>query len=134
MRVARSFFLSLVCVATAIPLFAADNQASAQPSPEQQTSQTLLPGEASTTPFDMLVLRNRSLVDSAQPVVARQFIPSTDRACLTLRIYKVKRTERLADGQTATRGYTTCEVASNYQMRSAVAHARVDDSDGTREK
>jgi hypothetical protein len=133
MRFARSFFFSLVCVAVAIPLFAADNQASAQTPPEQQTSQAL-PIGAPTTPFGMFVLKNNSMLEAAQPVVARQFTVSRDRACLTLRMYKVKRTERLADGETAERGYTTCELASDYQMRSAVAHARVDASDGAREK
>lgn len=40
--------------------------------------------------------------------------------CGTMRMYKVKRTERLADGESGVRGYTTCEIFSKYQVRSAV--------------
>ena len=40
--------------------------------------------------------------------------------CGTMRMYKVKRTERLSDGDTGVRGYTTCEIFSNFQVRSAV--------------
>ena len=41
-------------------------------------------------------------------------------SCLALRTYKVKRTERLADNESASRGYTTCQPVSNYQIRTAV--------------
>lgn len=40
--------------------------------------------------------------------------------CGTMRMYKVKRTERLAEGDNGMRGYSTCEIFSNYQVRSAV--------------
>ena len=39
-----------------------------------------------------------------------------------MRMYKVKRKERFADGENGLRGYSTCELASNYQVRSAIAH------------
>lgn len=44
--------------------------------------------------------------------------------CYTLRMYKVKPTEHLPDRNSGRRGYTTCELAKNYQVRSAIAHAR----------
>ena len=51
-----------------------------------------------------------------------RLVPQTlsSATCGTMRMYKVKRTERLADGESGMRGYTTCEIFSNYQVRSAV--------------
>ena len=37
--------------------------------------------------------------------------------CFTMRSYKVKRTERLRDDESGVRGYSTCEMGSNYQVR-----------------
>ena len=45
--------------------------------------------------------------------------------CGTMRMYKIKRTERLTDGESGMRGYTTCEIFSNYQVRSAVGVQRL---------
>jgi hypothetical protein len=45
--------------------------------------------------------------------------------CLTMRMYKVKRTERIFDSERAFRGYTTCEMASNYQIRTSLATRQV---------
>jgi len=42
---------------------------------------------------------------------------SSGDLCYTMRTYKVKRTERLGAGESATRGYSTCELASNFQVR-----------------
>jgi len=39
--------------------------------------------------------------------------------CYTVRMYKVKETERLSDGETGMRGYSTCQFARDYQVRSA---------------
>src|SRR5579864_2409069 len=44
--------------------------------------------------------------------------------CYTMRSYKVKRTERLRDDQSGRRGYTTCEMAASYRVRSAKAKAK----------
>ena len=38
--------------------------------------------------------------------------------CFTMRSYKVKPTERLRDGESASTGYSTCEMGSNYKVRS----------------
>jgi hypothetical protein len=34
----------------------------------------------------------------------------------------MKPTERVKDGESVSRGYSECEMASNYELRSAVAH------------
>ena len=39
--------------------------------------------------------------------------------CLTMRSYKVKRTERLSGNQSGVRGYSTCEMARNYDIRTS---------------
>jgi len=44
--------------------------------------------------------------------------------CFTMRSYKVKRTERVTDGERAQRSYTTCEMAGNYRFRTAVSNGK----------
>jgi hypothetical protein len=39
--------------------------------------------------------------------------------CYTMRTYKVKATEHLKNNETGRRGYTTCQLAHDYQIRSA---------------
>jgi hypothetical protein len=65
-----------------------------------------------------------------QPTVSEPPIAKLDDdVCYTLRMYRVKRAEHLADGESGLRGYSTCEMATKYQYRSAVAHPRtVDES------
>jgi hypothetical protein len=38
--------------------------------------------------------------------------------CYTMRSYKVKRTERLNENESGVTGYSTCEMASIYKLRS----------------
>jgi hypothetical protein len=39
--------------------------------------------------------------------------------CFTMRTYKVKPTERLQDNESGMRGYSTCQMGSDYRVRSA---------------
>lgn len=41
--------------------------------------------------------------------------------CYTMRTYKVKPTEHLADNESGFRGYSSCQLASTFQLRSADA-------------
>ena len=66
------------------------------------------------------------------PVAAPPLAKLDGDVCYTMRMYKLKRTERLSDGETGRRGYTTCEMASNYQYRSAIAHPREVEDPGAR--
>jgi hypothetical protein len=43
--------------------------------------------------------------------------------CYTMRSYKVKRTERLNDNESGVTGYSTCEMASTYKLRSTEREA-----------
>jgi hypothetical protein len=51
--------------------------------------------------------------------------------CYTMRSYKVKETERIRDHESLFRGYSECEMASNFQIRSAEAHQKKPDPDVT---
>jgi len=44
---------------------------------------------------------------------------ANDNVCYTMRSYKVKRKERFADDERVRSGYSTCEKASNFHLRSA---------------
>jgi len=44
---------------------------------------------------------------------------ANDNVCYTMRSYKVKRKERFAEGERGRSGYSTCEKASNFHVRSA---------------
>ncbi|HZQ18830.1 MAG TPA: hypothetical protein VFA90_08915 [Terriglobales bacterium] len=133
MQFSRSFFFSLVCIAVTIPALAAEKQSSEKSTSNEASSTFDVAPQLVPTPFGMFAL-SRPLIQPSEPIVARRFTRFNDTACLTLRMYKVKRTERLSDGDTGMRGYTTCELASDYQMRSAIAHMGVDDSAGTEGK
>lgn len=47
--------------------------------------------------------------------------PLGEGVCFTMRTYKVKPKERLQEGESASAGYATCQMASSYRFRSAVA-------------
>jgi hypothetical protein len=81
-----------------------------------QSGSTLLDG-IDTNPFQA-VLEDQA---KSQPAPEAQ-MANADGVCYTMRMYKVKATERLAGGESASRGYSTCELARNYQIRSAVLH------------
>jgi len=49
--------------------------------------------------------------------------------CYTMRTYKMKPTERTRDHENLFRDYSECEMASNYQIRSAEAHQKKPHSD-----
>jgi hypothetical protein len=73
-----------------------------------------------------------SYSDASSDVLHLRDLPPEDRSladvngevCYTMRSYKVKRTERLADNESGHRGYSTCERASGYHLRSADTPAK----------
>lgn len=73
---------------------------------------------------DLFFLRTRTRLDLRSPGGHPRSAVLNSPGCYTMRMYKVKRQEHFAAGESASRGYSTCELASNYQMRSAVAHAQ----------
>jgi hypothetical protein len=73
---------------------------------------------------DLFFLKSRPRLDLNTSAGQATSAVLSDRDCYTMRMYKVKRKEHFADGESGTRGYTTCELASNYQVRTAVAHVQ----------
>ena len=124
MNRARPVFVVLLVAAFAVAARAADDQTL---DPIVSSTQAL----ASEIGPDILSDASGVLFATAHPITSGER-PSKEKPlgrldrgfCYTLRMYKVKPAERLADGETGRRGYTTCELASNYQYRSAVAHPR----------
>jgi hypothetical protein len=120
------FVLLVVCVATSA--FAAGDESESQASassPQNQAANTALfskPATGLPETSELFFLKDRPRLDLSPPKARSQSAILTDKACLTMRVYKVKRKEHFAAGESGFRGYTTCELASNYQIRSAVAH------------
>jgi hypothetical protein len=127
----RFFFLFLIVVLISgfkTSAFAADDKAQSQSSAslQNQTADPALfgqPGDGMPASSDLFFLKNRprlNLSSSTAPPPKSAILKDAD--CYTMRMYKVKRKEHFANGENGLRGYSTCELASNYQVRSAIAH------------
>ena len=135
MTSARPLFLVPLVVCVAAVAFAADDGSKSQASAgslQNQTPETSLFADSAQNFPDSsgLLFRRGKPRLSMSPIAARP--ESVASGCLTMRMYKVKRRERLAENESASRGYTTCEPASNYQMRTAIAHVRSGQEEGSR--
>jgi hypothetical protein len=92
---------------------------------QNQTADPALFGQAAQSAVsDLFFMKDRPRLNftalTGQPRSA--VLNNTD--CYTMRMYKVNRKEHFADGENGLRGYSTCELASNYQVRTAVAHVQ----------
>jgi hypothetical protein len=72
----------------------------------------------------LFFLKTRPRLSLNAPTLQPTFTILNDDVCYTMRTYKVKRKEHFADGESGSRGYSTCELATNYQVRSAIAHVQ----------
>ena len=117
----------LFVTATSTWVFAADNRASApnlpfvtdssptffaKPSPDQ--ARPWFSGMQGANPRMKTMEGTYQFAPNAV-VIFRAMRPSD--VCLSMRTYKVARTERLADNDSGSRGYMTCQMASNYHVR-----------------
>jgi hypothetical protein len=118
-----------------ISFFASSAYAAGDGSDTQASSGSLLnqmadpalfgqPAENQSTSSDLFFLKTRPRLDLSTPSKRPGSAILNDTDCYTMRMYKLKRKEHFADGESGARGYTTCELASNYQVRSAVAHVK----------
>lgn len=126
-RVLLYLFLTNISIAA----LGADNPANAALDSTETQNGTL--GFQSTTSRDSIALVNPLIQNNANPDLlgpekARSGSYSLSDlngdVCYTIRSYKVRRTERLRDNQSGMRGYSTCEMASDYRVRSADAKAK----------
>jgi hypothetical protein len=124
------FFVVLLMACTANAAFAAGDGSNSQSSPgslPNQTADAALfanPPQSVPASSGLFFLKGNPRLSLSSPTVPPTSAILNDRLCLTMRMYKVKRAERLADNQSGSRGYSTCELASNYQVRSAIAHVQ----------
>jgi hypothetical protein len=128
MNLARSFFFLFLIAGLAISAGAADNKAQSQASADSSQNQSQnaaafgAPSQDGLPSSGLLFLNGeKPRLNLTHPVEPKS-ATLDDELCYTMRTYKVKRTERLADDESGMRGYSTCELAKNYQVRSAVAH------------
>ena len=126
MTSARPLFLLLVISFFASSAFAAGEGSDPQTSNgsvQNQTADLALFGQpAQPAASDLFFLKDKPRLNLTAPARQPRSAVLNDADCYTMRMYKVKRKERFADGENGLRGYSTCELASNYQVRSAIAH------------
>ena len=122
----RPLFLLLVISFFASSVFAAGEGPDPQTSNgsvQNQTTDPALFGQSvqSATP-DLFFLKDKPRLNLTAPAGQPRLAVLNDADCYTMRTYKVKRQEHFVDGESGSRGYSTCELASNYQVRSAIAY------------
>ena len=129
------YLLLLLFVGLTVFALAAEKPASSQTT-NSQTSSTSTPQSPDTgtvtTPYAVIQQwaakqtpnSSRNYVDwsAMRKRGGRSLADLNGGVCFTMRMYKIKPTERLADGESANRGYSECQMASDYQIRSADAH------------
>ena len=71
---------------------------------------------------DLFFMKDKPRLNFTAPAGRPRSAVLSNADCYTMRTYKVKRKEHFAEGENGLRGYSTCALASNYQVRSAVAH------------
>ena len=122
----RPLFVLLAIGFCAGPAYAAgdgsDSQVSAASVQNQTTDPALFGQSVQSTAPDLFFLRDRPRLKFAAPSGQPRSAVLNDADCYTMRMYKVKRQEHFANGESGLKGYSTCELASNYQVRSAIAH------------
>jgi hypothetical protein len=122
----RPLFFLLVISFFASWAFAAGDGSDPQSSNgfvQNQTADPTLFGQpAQSAASDLFFMKDKPRLNFAAPAGRPRSAVLNDTDCYTMRMYKVKRKEHFADGENAVRGYSTCELASNYQVRTAIAH------------
>ena len=124
----RPLLFFVVILFFASTAFAAGDGSDAQPSSASVQNQTTDPAlfgqSAQSVAPDLFFLKDRPRLKFAAPAGQPRSAVLNDADCYTMRMYKVKRKEHFADGESGSRGYSTCELASNYQVRTAIAHVQ----------
>ena len=129
----------LLCL-LAIPLLAASAFAAgdaSSPSASEASVQTMDPalfGRSAGEPAssDLFFLKTKPQLEASAPAERPRSAVLNGSDCYKMRMYKVKRKERFADGEKGLLGYSTCELASNYQVHSAVAHVQTVENNESR--
>ena len=125
MTFSRAF---LVCLLAGMATYPTAGHSQANPQTSSTFTDRSFLSSADTNPATLQSLTNPFMKPDASsgalqlrnPQLGFEARASTNKdVCYTMRSYKVKRTERLDDNQSGLRGYSTCEMASSYRLRSA---------------
>jgi hypothetical protein len=101
-----------------------DRQTS-EASVQNQTADPALFGQPDqSAASDLFFMKDKPRLNFTAPAGRPRSAVLNETDCYTMRMYKVKRKERFGDGESGLKGYSTCELASNYQVRSAIAHVQ----------
>ena len=117
-----SFLISIFILGVSVCAVAADNQTSPISDSKYQLQGGLF-NESAAGP-GQLGLPAFSLADSVKAQRTgrtRTGINPDANVCFTMRSYKMKRTERLANNEHGLTGYSTCAMGSSFRLRSADA-------------
>jgi hypothetical protein len=123
MRFSKLFF-SLLILSFALGVSrcagAADNQTSPVSDPKYQLQGGLFSENvAGPGQFGLPLLSLADSVKARRIGRTRTGVDSNASVCFTMRSYKVRRTERLANNENGLAGYSTCEMGSSFRLRSA---------------
>jgi hypothetical protein len=134
MTSARPLFFLLAISFFASSAFAAGDGSDPQSSngfvQNQIADPALFGQQAQSAASDLFFLKDRPRLKFTAPSERPRTAVLNNADCYTMRMYKVKRKEHFADGENGLRGYSTCDLASNYQVRTAIAHVQtVEDND-----
>lgn len=99
------------------------------PSPDVAPRSQLFPGAGSDELVPAPDAQDRVPLARFRPRPALNLADVNGDVCYTMRTYKMKPTERIRDHENLFRGYSECEMASRYQIRSAEAHQKKPHSD-----
>lgn len=137
MNSVRPLFFLLVISFFASSALAAGDGSDPQSSngfvPNQTADPALFGRDSADRPAsELFFLKDRPRLNFATPAGPPRSAVLNDADCYTMRMYKVKRKEHFADGESGVRGYSTCQLASNYQVRTAVAHVQTPEGNDSR--
>ena len=123
MRFSKLFFFLLILIFTvgvSVCAVAADNQTSPVSDQNYQLQGGLFSENAAAPgQFGLPVLSLADSVKAERTRRTRMGINPDANVCFTMRSYKMKRAERLANNEHGLTGYSTCEMGSSFRLRSA---------------
>jgi len=132
MRLLRPLFFLLIAAYSAGTAMAADGEAEKAVSFDFRngivgTSGEVKNSQADSFDYASLLLSPRKNIlprklGSRSPGIA---LDANGDVCYTMRSFKVKPKERFAESEDASAGYSTCEMASSFRVRSAYGDSAV---------
>lgn len=129
------FSLLLLFVGLATSAIAADKHpTSISTTPTANASEPATNGSDVSEQRPFWMYRMEPIIASLQPngpgriplprLRGRSLADLNGNVCYTMRTYKIKPTERIQEGESVNGGYSECEMASNFEIHSAVAHKK----------